>query len=133
MLLVEDDEPLRDALSLVLAKAGYLVLPAGTAHDAIGQLQAPLSPVNVVLLDVHLPDASGIDLCARIQQSHPTVPIVICTGQADADEGARLLRLGVFRYFLKPMTVDELLATMEAALDDHWRRAGGPPTPRPTS
>lgn len=119
VLIVEDDEITRDAMAKVLIREGYLVLTAATGHDALGQMQTPLSPIDVVVLDVHLPDVSGIDLCARIRQQHPHTPVVVCTGEADAEEGARLLRLGVTRYFLKPMSVDELLATVEAALKDH--------------
>ena len=119
VLIVEDDELTRDAMAKVLSREGYLVLTAATGHDALGQLQTPLAPIDVVVLDVHLPDVSGIDLCARIRQVHPNMPVVVCTGEADAEEGGRLLRLGVTRYFLKPMSVDELLATVEAALKDH--------------
>ncbi|HZU34680.1 MAG TPA: response regulator [Gemmataceae bacterium] len=119
VLIVEDDEITRDAMARILVREGYLVLTAGTAHDALGQLRTPLSPIDVVVLDVHLPDVSGIDLCAHIRQLHPDLPVVVCTGEADAEEGARLLRLGVTRYFLKPMSVDELLATVEAALREH--------------
>jgi len=119
VLIVEDDEITRDAMAKVLVREGYLVLTAASGHDAIGQLRTPLSPIDVVVLDVHLPDVSGIDLCARIRQLHPSMPVVVCTGEADAEEGGRLLRLGVTRYFLKPMSVDELLATVEAALKDH--------------
>ncbi len=119
VLIVEDDEITRDAMATVLVREGYLVLTAATGHDALGQLKTPLSPIDVVLLDVHLPDVSGIDLCARIRQHHPHLPVVVCTGEADAEEGGRLLRLGVTRYFLKPMSVDELLATVEAALKDN--------------
>jgi len=118
VLVVEDDEIARNTMAKVLVREGYLVLTAATGHDAMGMLRTPLSPIDVVVLDVHLPDVSGIDLCARIRQLHPSLPIVVCTGEARPDEGAQLLSLGVSRYFLKPMSVDELLATVEAALTE---------------
>jgi DNA-binding response OmpR family regulator len=125
VLLVEDDENARNSMAKVLVREGYMVLTAGSGHDAMGLLHAPLSPIDVVVLDVHLPDVSGIDLCARLRQQHPTLPIVVVTGEARPEEVAQLLSLGVHRYFLKPMSVDELLATVEAALTE---RAASPAT-----
>jgi DNA-binding response OmpR family regulator len=116
VLLVEDDELVRDAMTRILVREGYLVLTAACGHDAIGLLKTPLSPIDVVLLDVHLPDVNGIDLCARLREMHPKLPVVVCTGEADPDEAAELFRLGVHRYFCKPIGVEELLATVEAAL-----------------
>ncbi|HXG08269.1 MAG TPA: response regulator [Gemmataceae bacterium] len=116
ILLVEDDELVRDAMYCTLVREGYLVHTAATGHDAIGLLKTPLSPIDVVLLDIKLPDVSGIDLCARLREMYPDLPVVVCTGQADPDEAAELLKLGVHRYFCKPIAMDELLATVEAAL-----------------
>jgi DNA-binding response OmpR family regulator len=116
VLLVEDDEPTRDAMMAILVREGYLVLTAESGRDALSLLKAPLSPIDVVLLDVHLPDISGIDLCARIRALQPGLPIVVCSGEAEPGEVAKLLELGVHRYFQKPMSLDELLATVEAAL-----------------
>jgi two-component system, sensor histidine kinase ChiS len=116
VLLVEDDELVRDAMTRILVREGYMVLTASNGHDAIGQVKKPLSPIDVVLLDVHLPDINGIDLCARLREIHPTIPVVVCTGEAVPEEAAELLKLGVHRYFCKPIAVEELLATVEAAL-----------------
>jgi DNA-binding NtrC family response regulator len=118
VLIVEDDELARDTMAKILIREGYLVATAASGHDAMGLLHTPMAPIDVVLLDVHLPDVSGIDLCARIRELHPGLPVVVCTGEADPDEGAQLLRLGIHRYFLKPMSVDELLATVEQALHE---------------
>jgi DNA-binding response OmpR family regulator len=116
VLLVEDDETTRNVMTRILVREGYLVLTAESGHDGLSVLRTPLSPIDVVLLDVHLPDVSGIDLCARIRELHPELPVVVCTGEAEPEEAARLLELGVHRYFRKPIAVDELLATVEAAL-----------------
>ncbi len=116
VLVVEDDEIARDAMTRILVREGYLVLTAESGHAALDILRAPLSPIDVVLLDVHLPDVSGIDLCARIREMYANMPVVVCTGEAEPQEAARLLEMGVQRYFRKPIAVDELLATVEAAL-----------------
>ena len=116
ILLVEDDEATRDAMTAVLVREGYLVMTASSGHDALGLVRTPLSPIDVVLLDVHLPDVNGIDLCARIRELVPQAAVVVCSGEAEPAEVAKLLELGVHRYFQKPMALDELLSTVEAAL-----------------
>jgi DNA-binding response OmpR family regulator len=116
VLLVEDNEAVRHWMATVLVREGYLVLNAGSARDAMGVLYAPLSPIDVVVLDVHLPDASGVDVCARVQELHPRLPVIVCTGAATPDEAAELLRLGAHRYLVKPVSPDELLAAVEASL-----------------
>lgn len=103
-------------MDAVLTREGYLVLTAATGHDAMGIMEQPLSPIDVVLLDVRLPDVDGTALCARIRELYPELPIVVCTGEAQSDEVAALMRLGAVRYFCKPVAVDELLSTVEAAL-----------------
>jgi DNA-binding response OmpR family regulator len=70
----------------------------------------------VVILDVNLPDVSGVDLCARLREIASGLALVVCSGEAEPAEVARLLELGVRRYFQKPISPDELLAAVEAAL-----------------
>jgi two-component system phosphoglycerate transport system response regulator PgtA len=116
VLVVEDNEQLRDAVSLLLTQEGYMVLAAATGRDALGILRQPLSPIDVVLLDVCLPDLNGIDLCVLLRRAHPKLPVIICTGRATPAEAAQLLELGAHRYFQKPISAEELLSSVEAAL-----------------
>jgi DNA-binding response OmpR family regulator len=116
VLVVEDDEAARFAMAALLVREGYLVLTAANCHDAMSILRSPLSPIDVALLDVHLPDASGIDLCARLREQYPGIPVIVCTGEATPEEAADLLRLGAHRYLQKPVSPDELLSTVEASL-----------------
>jgi DNA-binding response OmpR family regulator len=116
VLLVEDDELVLDAMTRMLVREGYMVLTASSGHDAIGMLRTPLQPINVVVLDVNLPDVSGIDLCARIRELHPTMPVVVCTGSTNPEDLAELLKMGVRRCFHKPVAMAELLASVQAAL-----------------
>src|SRR6516165_6631589 len=113
VLLVEDDDLVRDAMTRLLVREGYLVLTAATGHDAIGLLRTPLQPINVVVLDVNLPDVSGIDLCARIRELHPTMPVVVCTGSTDPADADGLINLGVRRFFHKPVPMADLVASVE--------------------
>lgn len=116
VLIVEDDDAVRFSMTVLLAQEGYLVLTAANGHDGLATLRQPLSAIDVVVLDVHLPDLSGIDLCARLRELYPHLPVIVCTGAATPEEVAQLLHLGAHRYLQKPVTADELLATVEAAL-----------------
>jgi two-component system response regulator AtoC len=110
VLLVEDDDLVRYSMVQALVRAGYLVQTAATGHDAIGLLRTPIEPIDVVLLDIQLPDVSGIDLCAKFRESFPNLPVLVCTGCTDPEESAALLRLGICGYLAKPVPMDELLA-----------------------
>jgi DNA-binding response OmpR family regulator len=90
--------------------------PCGRRADALGILYQPLSPNNVVLPDVHLPDCSGVALCARLRHLYPHVPVIVRTGEATPEEVAQLLALGAHRYLRKPVSPGELLAAVEASL-----------------
>jgi DNA-binding response OmpR family regulator len=119
VLLVEDDELVRDALTRILVREGYLVLTAATGHDAIGLIRTPASPIDVVLLDIGLPDVSGADLCARLREFYPRLPVVVCTGAASPEEEQELHQVGITRFFCKPIDVAELTNALRAALQEN--------------
>jgi DNA-binding response OmpR family regulator len=118
VLLVEDDELVSDALTRILVREGYLVLTAATGHDAIGLLRTPASAIDAVVLDIGLPDVSGADLCARLREFFPDLPVLVCTGAADPDEVRELRNLGITRFFSKPIAIEDLLRGVRAALSD---------------
>jgi DNA-binding response OmpR family regulator len=118
VLLVEDDELVSDALTRILVREGYLVLTAATGHDAIGLLRTPATAIDVVVLDIGLPDVSGADLCARFREFFPNLPVLVCTGAADPEEVRELRNLGITRFFSKPIAVDELVKGVQRALEE---------------
>ena len=118
LLLVEDDELVRDAMTRLFVREGYLVLTAATGHDAIGLLRTPSSPIDVVLLDVGLPDVSGADLCARLRQFFPHLPVVVCTGAASQEEADMLRGLGIAHFLCKPIAMSDLIVAVRSAVKD---------------
>src|SRR5262245_5750136 len=109
VLLIEEEEPVRNRLFQILVNEGYLVETAASGREAMNALRTPLSPIDVVLLDVDLPDVGGSELCAKVRELYPDLPVVACTERAGPEEAAKLSRLGVHRYFHRPITADELL------------------------
>jgi CheY-like chemotaxis protein len=116
ILVVDDDESVRNLMYRALVCDGYWVETAADGREAMRVLQTPMWPIEVVVLDVQLPDVSGVELCARMRQDYPDLPVIVCTGAAGPEEMAQLLQLGVRRYFWKPMTMRELRASVEASL-----------------
>jgi CheY-like chemotaxis protein len=115
LLVVEDDEMVRDAMIRLFVREGFLVLTAATGHDAIGLLRTPATSVDVVLLDIGLPDVSGADLCARMRQIFPDLPVVVCSGAASPEELEDLRRLGISRFLTKPIALSELVDAVDSA------------------
>jgi len=112
VLVVEDSDPIRAAFTILLEESGYDVAAAGTGADAV-RLAAEQSP-DLVLLDLGLPDTSGLDVALRIKADPRSakIPVVALTGRdADADRAA-LLAAGCAAYLVKPVDTQALLRSL---------------------
>lgn len=119
VLVVEDDDETRAALTRALTNRGYRVIEAGDGRTAL--LRWENRRPDVVLLDLGLPDIDGLDLVRRIRRD-ATTPIVILSGRYEEREKVEALERGADDYVTKPFGVDELNARLRVAL----RRAAGP-------
>jgi two-component system KDP operon response regulator KdpE len=113
-VLVVDDEPqIVRGLRVVLRNAGFQVDSAGTKEEALDALSH--RPPDAVLLDLVLPDGSGVDVCKQVRQwSH--VPIVVVSAVGDEREKVRALDAGADDYVTKPFGSQELAARLRAVL-----------------
>mgnify|MGYP000029440537 FL=1 len=116
ILLVEDDPLLRDAFRLLLEDAGYHVVEAGTAAEALAAA-ADARPALVVL-DLGLPDRPGLEVARELRQSAATahVPVVALTGRASAAERRACLEAGCTAHLAKPVDPRELLRRLPELL-----------------
>ena len=130
LLMIEDDLRLAGMVATYLEQNGFEVRHAETAHDGIAQLLAPTAhPFAVVLLDLMLPDADGLDVCRRIRaQAAPagTIPIVMLTAKGDPMDRVVGLELGADDYLGKPFEPRELLARLRAVLRRQALAASAP-------
>lgn len=113
VLLVEDDEALRDAIALVLRASGMEVDEVGDGRRALEQFEA--AGADVVVLDVMLPGLDGFEVCQEIRRRSP-VPIVMVTARDAASDVVRGLELGADDYVVKPFEAAVLLARLRAVL-----------------
>jgi DNA-binding response OmpR family regulator len=112
ILAVEDDPGILRMLERGLTAAGHQVLTAESGED--GAMLATDEGVDLVLLDISLPELSGHDVLARIRRRRPGLPVLMLTARDDLDTKVRALDAGADDYLTKPFSFDELLARIRA-------------------
>ncbi len=116
ILLVEDEEDIRAALAEVLAALGYRVTAVGSVREA-GLMDATAAP-DVLLTDLVLPDASGVDLAVSLVERWPRLAVIMMSGYT-SDEAVRLgAAAGLVRFLQKPFEIERLAEEIRAALDE---------------
>jgi DNA-binding NtrC family response regulator len=115
-VLVIDDEPvLQDVLGTLLRGAGFHVHGATSAEEGLRQLQE--EEIDVVLLDLMLPDRSGLDLLPEIKTHDPHLPVVVITAYSSVESAIEAMRLGAFHYVPKPFKNEEVLHLVRRAAE----------------
>jgi two-component system KDP operon response regulator KdpE len=117
-VLVVDDEPqILRALGVILRNAGYVVATAATKSEALDAVS--VRPPDAMVLDLVLPDGSGVDVTSEVR-TWSSLPIIVLSAVGDEREKVRALDVGADDYITKPFGTEELLARLRAVL----RRAG---------
>lgn len=115
-ILIVDDEPnIRRMLAALLRHEGYSVAEAGSALEA--QQQMADVEADVVLLDLALPDVTGLNLLQTIHERWPLSPIIMMSGRASLTDAVQATKLGAFHFIEKPLTPEAVLLTVKGALD----------------
>ena len=114
VLLVEDLADFRDLLKTMLSDT-YDVSEASSGAD-LKQAMAGSQP-DVVLLDLQLPDANGLDLLPQIKKQWPETEVVVLTGNASIEAAVEATKRGAYHFIKKPSEAGEILVTLERALE----------------
>jgi DNA-binding response OmpR family regulator len=125
VLLVEDDNIIRTALTRVLSRAGHVVNAVGTAVD--GLREVAVRRPDIVVLDLGLPDVDGAT-ALRMMRGNSDVPVIVATARTGEANIIRLLNAGADDYVTKPFSGDHLVARISAVLR---RRGSAPDAPAP--
>ena len=121
ILVVEDDIPVRNLITITLKTHGYRYLTAGTGDGAV--VEASSHNPDVVLLDLGLPDMDGLDILRQLR-SWSTLPVVVVSARSHERDKVAALDLGADDYLTKPFGTDELLARVRTAIR-HTRTISG--------
>lgn len=114
LLVVEDDDSLRETVARRFADAGYGVRTAATGPAALAAVEAEVP--DLVLLDVMLPEIDGVEVCRRLRAAHPLLYILMLTARADELDRVVGLEVGADDYVTKPFSLQEVVARVRAAL-----------------
>jgi DNA-binding response OmpR family regulator len=120
LLIAEDDPMLGAGLKRALERAGYAADWAQTGEEAIAAAAA--ESYALILLDLGLPDTSGLEALREIRRRRQTLPIIIVTAQDRAEQKVEGLDAGANDYVVKPFDLEELLARIRAQVRSHDRR-----------
>ena len=123
ILVVDDEESIRDLLRLVLTGEGYSVVTANDGEEAIEHLEA--QRFDLVITDLVMPTVNGVEVLRAAKRIDPNYPVIIITGFPSAETVTELVRLGAGDYLTKPFTIDVVVATV-AKLLEMGRKSGEP-------
>jgi DNA-binding response OmpR family regulator len=114
VLIIDDDESLRDTIQLLLEQDGFEVLSAG--NGTAGFNEALISRPDLAIVDLRLPGMSGIEICKQLRASAIQTPIIVLSAVGEEVDKVLLLEIGADDYVVKPFSGRELLARMRAVL-----------------
>ena len=114
ILIVDDEQLIRWSLSSRLKDEGYRTLEAASAAEALSQHR---DGVDLVLLDIGLPDASGLSVLKQIKETDPDTLVIMLTGETGVQTAVEAMKAGAFHYANKPFDLDEVALLVEKALE----------------
>ncbi len=114
ILVIDDDENLRDTIGIMLDREGFQPLLIGDGKT--GYEQAIVSKPSLILVDLRLPGMSGIEVCKQLRSSGVATPIIVLSAVGDEVDKVLLLEMGADDYVVKPFGTRELLARIRAVL-----------------
>ena len=113
LLIVEDEKPLRDLLRTELTRSGYTVQTAAAGTEGLARYAEEM--FNVVLLDIKMPELSGVEVLRRMRSESSIPEIIMFTGHGDIETAVQCIKLGAYDYLTKPVKLDELEMIIDKA------------------
>src|SRR5438309_2547747 len=117
ILIVDDEEPIRDFVSAMLSSANYVCSQSGSGKDALDRLISG-EQFELMLSDLMMPEMDGIALLEASKERFPDMPVIMVTAVTDVSVALGAIRNGAYDYLLKPFERDQLLATVRRAMEN---------------
>jgi len=115
ILVVDDEQSLREVLSIMLKRAGYAVTSVSDGEEAIEQLQKEI--FDLVITDLRMPNVDGMEVLRAVKSASPETVVLIITAFATADSAVEAMKQGAYDYLTKPFQVDEVQLIIRNALE----------------
>ncbi len=115
ILVVDDEEDIREICTEVLEGAGYAVRAAASAREAMAVLDD--GGIEIVLTDLCMPDASGLELLHHVKDQHRSVDVILMTGHATVATAVEAIKLGAYDYLMKPFATDAVTSCVARVLE----------------
>lgn len=115
ILIIDDEEKLRTLLSRIISLEGFEVIQAGNAKLALRKLEQ--QEIDVVLCDVKLPDANGVELSAQIRQQYPLLEVILLTAFGNIQDSVQAIKNGAFDYITKGDDNDRIIPLLYKAME----------------
>lgn len=115
VLIVDDEEGIRDSLSGILEDEGYDVLTASSGEDALAITKEHLP--DIVFLDVWLPEMDGIETLSRLKEIDADIPVIMISGHGNIEIAVKATRLGAYDFLEKPLSLEKVIITAKRALE----------------
>jgi two-component system nitrogen regulation response regulator GlnG len=119
--IVDDDQSIRFVLEKALAREGLAVRSFTNPRDVLAALADDVP--QVLVSDIRMPGGSGIDLLAKVKQSHPQMQVIIMTAYSDLDSAVSAFQGGAFEYLPKPFDVPKAVELIRRALEESLRES----------
>jgi two-component system, NtrC family, response regulator PilR len=116
LLIVEDEDTLRESLKRVLLHEGYTVDCVDSCESAFDSLEC--KSYDLIISDIILPGVDGLDLLRRCKGLHPNLIVIIITAYASIETAVKAMKIGAYDYLVKPINHVELKALVRKALDE---------------
>lgn len=110
ILVVDDEENARTALSKILAREGFEVATAGNGLEALDFLR--VNTVEIVITDINMPEMNGMVFLRELSKSYPDTSVIMITAYGEVESYIEAMNLGAFEYINKPFRIDELKRTI---------------------
>lgn len=126
ILIVEDETAIAEGLRFNFEQEGYEVAVCSDGPTAMQYFDSEADGIDLVVLDLMLPEMSGYEICSKIRESDPDVPIMVLSARTLSEDKSRAFDCGVDQYMTKPFALPELLSRARNLLDRRRRQKGKP-------
>jgi two-component system, NtrC family, response regulator HydG len=126
ILVIDDDRDICLLLNRFLTRRGYEVIEMYTGKKAIVWLES--NEPNLVMCDYRLGDMDAMELLTNIKTKYPDVPVIIITGYSDMRTAVKVMKMGAYDYITKPLLPDEIMHTIQLAIEHSERSKNGQPS-----